>query len=106
MPGLLGLVDLAQEEAAEPRTAGTSRRIRNASVHRFLSVRYEGDGASTPYIEGVSEAHLADGLLEVLRLARRMYLQAILAVGQHGSLGPKDKTVPMLVSRFEDPSDR
>jgi hypothetical protein len=106
MPGLLGLVDMAQEEAAEPRTVGTSRRIRNASVHRFLSVRSEGDGNSTPYIEGVSEGHLADGLLEVLRLARRMYLQAILAVGQHGNLGPKDKTVPMHVSRFEDPTDR
>lgn len=106
LPGLLGLIDLAQEEAAEPRTVGTSRRIRNASVHRFLSVRYFGDGDSTPYIEGVSEDHLADGLLEVLRLARRMYLQAILAVGQHGNLGPKGKTVRMMVSRFEDPSTR
>jgi tetratricopeptide (TPR) repeat protein len=106
LPGLLGLIDIAQGEAGEPRTAGTSRRIRNASVHRFLSVRYFGDGQSTPFVEGVSEDHLADGLLEVLGLARRMYLQAILAVAQHGNVGPKEKTVPMMVSRFQDPSTR
>jgi tetratricopeptide (TPR) repeat protein len=106
LPGLLGLIDIAQEEAGEPRTEGSSRRIRNASIHRFLSVRYFGDGQSTPFVEGVSEDRLADGLLEVLGLARRMYLQAILAVGQHGNVGPKEKTVPMMVSRFEDPSTR
>ncbi len=54
----------------------------------------------------MSEDHLADGLREVLGLARRMYLQAILAVAQHGIVGPKEKTVPMMVSRFQDPSTR
>ena len=102
MLGLLGLIDLAREEASRPRADAPGRRIRNASVHRFLSVRYFSGGDSTPYTEAVSEDALAKGLLETLRLAQRMYLQSVLAVSQRGGTVRRTGVARMSMIRFDD----
>lgn len=83
LSAVLGLVDLSREEWDPEQSAAARRRaIRNAAVHRFLSVHEIGRRRSTGFVEGVSDSELRQETLAALNDARRLILQLIVAVGQ------------------------
>jgi tetratricopeptide (TPR) repeat protein len=83
LSAVLGLVDLSREEwDPEPSAAALRRAIRNAAVHRFLSVHEIGTGRSTEFVEGVSDDQLRQETVAALNDACRLILQLIVAVSQ------------------------
>lgn len=81
LTSLLGLIDMAQEEA-ESSPDARRRPIRNAAIHRFLSVRVFGMTAPSGYADAIDEGDLADALLDELRRVRRMFFQICWAAAE------------------------
>ena len=102
LTGLLGLIDLAQEEA-ESISRQSRRDVRDAAVHQFLSVRMFMRDKPSDFIHAVRQDELQTDLITALRQVRRMFLQIILAVGQKGRLDAGDRTMPMTMTDYENP---
>ena len=102
LTGLLGLIDLAQEEA-ESVSRQSRRNVRDAAVHQFLSVRMYMRDRPSNFIHAVSQDELQTDLITALRQVRRMFLQIVLSVGQKGRLDAGDRTMPMTLTDYENP---
>jgi hypothetical protein len=97
LPALLGLIDLAHEtwDPVAPADA-RAREIRNAAVHRFLTVHDEGSGQSSDSTLAMSRSELRDQTVAALAGARRLLLQLFVAIDEREQLkGRPDHSLHM-----------
>lgn len=87
LSALLGLIDQAHEtwDAGSPAEA-RGREIRNAAVHRFLTVHDEGAGHSSGPTLAISHLELKDQTIAALAHARRLLLQLLVAIDEREAL--------------------
>jgi LA2681-like HEPN len=98
---LLGLIDQAHETwDAAPVAETRAREIRNAAVHRFLTVHDEGAGQSSGPALAISSSELRDQTVASLAHARRLLLQLFVAIDEREWLksGPNP---PLYLPRYE-----